>query len=99
MRTIYIVFLYFLFDRTLPVILHSDVLNTVYVLLSKFFAVIVICELLTVVFKRGGIKLYPVLYILIVFLSLFVSTIINEGNIQKVVMLMYPIMAMCALFL
>ena len=35
----------------------------------------------------------------LVFLSLFISTIINEGNIQKVVMLMYPIIAMCALFL
>ena len=99
MRSLYIAFLYFLFDRTLPIILHSDLLNSIYVILSKLFTVIVICELLTVILKKEGINFYPVLYILLIFFSLFVSTMLNNGDIPRWVMMLYPIIALSSLLL
>ena len=45
MRALYIVFLYFLFDRELSVILYSDFLNSIYTFLSKFFSASIILYL------------------------------------------------------
>lgn len=94
MKTLYIIFLYFLFDRTLSVILHSELLNSVYVLLSKLFAIFVIVEFLGIISKRGGIRYAPLVYVLLIFLSLFISTIVNNGDIRRYLMIIYPVMSL-----
>ena len=96
MRSLYVVFMYFLFDRALPVILHSYVLNSIYILFSKFFAIIVVLGLLTIAFREGRINFYPIANVLIVFLSLLISTVVNGGDVKRCVMIIYPIVALLA---
>ena len=97
MRALYIVFLYFLFDRELSVILYSDFLNSIYTFLSKFFSASII---LYTIFIRKDRKSYILLgYLFLVFFSMLLSTFIKEGDIRRVFMIMYPVFAMSCLWL
>ena len=97
MRAFIIVLLYFLFDRELTGILHTDSLSSAYSDLSNLFAVIIVVIALTRIRKKDTFFFWGSLFI--VFLSLMSSTLIGNGDIRRAIMMMYPVFAMAALLL
>lgn len=97
MRALFIIFLYFLFDRGCCQILHSEALLSIYTFLSKCFTVFVI---LKVFMQQGNKKTLKIMgYISLAFLSILMSTLIKEGDVRRAVMGMYPVLGMGGLML
>lgn len=97
MRAFFIIFLYFLFDREIYQILHSDTLLSIYAFLSKCFAIFVILKVLIGQLNKKTLKIVG--YISLVFFSMLISTLIKDGDVRRVIMIMYPILGMGGLVL
>ena len=97
MRALFIILFYFLFDRELLNILHSEQLTYVFTAVSKVFSIIIIAILLL---KHREKKMIAFLgYIFLPFFCMLLSTIINDGNIRTVFTVMYPIFSLAALII
>lgn len=95
MSGLYAAWFYFLFDRELYFVLHSDFLREIYVFLSKvFFLIICFYALKKINIKN---KETTVLCMLLPVFEMLVSTIYNDGDLRRVVMMVYPVMGMLAL--
>lgn len=96
LKKIYIVLLYFLFDRSLQFILHADMLNTLYKWLSRGFAVIILIQLLVRICHKRH-RLSSLFCLILIFLSLFISTYIHDGSLHNLGTMAYPVIGMCIL--
>ena len=97
MRALFIILFYFLFDRELLNILHSEQLTYVFTAVSKVFSIIIIAILLLKHREKKMIAFFG--YIFLPFFCMLLSTIINDGNIRTVFTVMYPIFSLAALII
>lgn len=98
MKTLVIILLYFLFARELAPVLHSETLSSLYTGLSKVCSIVIL--LLACSNRRSGKFAFSFLgSIAIIAISLLYTTFFNEGDIRRVIMMMYPIWGMGGLLL
>lgn len=86
--------LIFLLSRffSLTPISSNDMLSYVYTTLSKAAAILAIMLYL----KSGKVSKFMLLLLTYYFI-LFLSTLVNDGNLRRLIMTMYPTISMCAL--
>lgn len=96
MKYIIIALIYFILTRDISILPPESSINEVYVLLSKILSGIFIVQFILLVYKNLIIKnlVQTYMYICLVFGSLLVSTIINDGDIRRWLMSFYPILGL-----
>lgn len=96
-KYLYIVLLYFLFNRSIGKnILYSDLLDGIYIISSQLFSLIIGIQFFTKIGKKIFNKnAGSILYMLLPILSLLLSTIINYESYLKWGQFTYPTISMC----
>ena len=89
--------LYFLFDRELYFILHSEFLSAIYALLSKVAFCIVCMLALNKTHINNRYK--AVLCVLLPVIEVIGSTLVNNGDLRRAVMMVYPLIGLMLLIM
>jgi len=88
-----IIFLFFMSRFfNIAFINNSDLLSFIYSILSKLIVFLVLVKY----FTRGKMSKFMII-LLTYYFFIFLSTLINDGNIRRLLMSMYPIFGMCCL--
>lgn len=88
---------FFLFQQCWSPILITESINTIFCLISKIVSVIVLLQWALLVLNKK-ISAKPVLYTGLIYLCLFISTIIMDGDIRRLFSFTYCPIGLAALF-